>query len=153
PEPGIKAAVRREYQKGDVICTAGEYGSTAFLVLEGTALATIPERGRAAPVAGRTSRSLDFIERMFRRRTRATSVTNQAGVGRLGVGEVSAYASLACETPPPEQLLRPGDLFGIDSCINFYPREATVVAAERCVAIEMLRSVLDTVRDAGTASE
>src|SRR5262249_6781247 len=85
PEPGIKAAVRREYQKRDVICTAGEYGSTAFLVLEGTALATIPERGRAAPVAGRTSRSLDFIERMFRRRTRATSVTSQADVGRLGV--------------------------------------------------------------------
>ena len=31
PEPGIKAAVRREYQPGQVICSAGEYGSTAFL--------------------------------------------------------------------------------------------------------------------------
>ncbi len=36
-EPGIKAVVRREYAAGDVICEAGAYGSTAFLLLEGTA--------------------------------------------------------------------------------------------------------------------
>ncbi|HYC22501.1 MAG TPA: cyclic nucleotide-binding domain-containing protein [Candidatus Bathyarchaeia archaeon] len=153
PEPGIKAAVRREFQKGDVIFTAGDYGSTAFLMLEGTALATIPERAQAVPVAGRTPGSLDFLARMFGRRARPASGANPTDAGRLGIGEVSAYASLACEAPPPEQLLRPGDVFGVDSCINFYPREATVVAAERCVAVEMLRSVLDTVRDAGSASD
>src|SRR5262249_42452427 len=47
PEPGIKAAVRREYRKGEVICRAGEYGSTAFLIIEGTAGAAIPHRSPA----------------------------------------------------------------------------------------------------------
>jgi hypothetical protein len=42
-EPGIKAVVRREYQAGDVICKAGAYGSTAFLILEGTATARVPD--------------------------------------------------------------------------------------------------------------
>src|ERR1700682_3196821 len=46
-EPGIKAAVRREYQAGDVICKAGEYGSTAFLILEGRASAVV-QLGRAS---------------------------------------------------------------------------------------------------------
>src|SRR5258708_12265936 len=32
PEPGIKAAVRREYKAGDVICRAGEYGSSPFFI-------------------------------------------------------------------------------------------------------------------------
>src|SRR5262249_27613694 len=63
-EPGIKAAVRREYRKGDVICTAGQYGSTAFLLLEGTASATIPERARSVAVPGRSGSSRSFLERM-----------------------------------------------------------------------------------------
>src|SRR5258708_10437733 len=51
PEPGIKAAVRRQYQKGDIICKAGEYGSPAFLLLEGTATATLPAHAAAASLA------------------------------------------------------------------------------------------------------
>jgi hypothetical protein len=65
--------VRRDYQKGEVIFTAGDYGSTAFLMLEGTALATIPERAQAVPVAGRTPRSFDFLAHMFGRCARPTS--------------------------------------------------------------------------------
>ena len=41
--PTIKAAVRRQYPAGAVICRAGEYGSTAFLLLEGAATATLGE--------------------------------------------------------------------------------------------------------------
>jgi CRP-like cAMP-binding protein len=47
--------------------------------------------------------------------------------------------------------IQAGELFGIDTCINFYPREATVRADTRCVVLEMLRSVLDTIRGAGDA--
>ena len=42
-------------------------------------------------------------------------------------------------------------MFGVDTCVNFYPREATVRAEERCVVLEMLRAVLDTIRQDGDA--
>lgn len=149
PEPGIKAAVRREYKAGDVICTAGEYGSTAFLLVEGSATAFVPARAEPQGVPGRSPGSLARIKNMFARRTQAIRV---APPERLEVGEVSRYATIVAERQPPPVTLGPGDVFGIDTCINFYPREATVRAEERCVVIEMLRSVLDTIRDAGAAS-
>jgi Fe-S-cluster-containing hydrogenase component 2/CRP-like cAMP-binding protein len=147
-EPGIKAAVRREYQAGEVICTAGEYGSTAFLLLEGSATATLPSTAQPGPIAGRTRSSLARFRDLFTRRRR------RIGAGEptpADFGEVSAYASLSAVRPPAPLRLGPGDVFGVDACINFYPREATVRAEERCVVLEMLRSVLDTLRDAGEA--
>jgi len=149
PEPGIKAAVKREYAPGQLICEAGEYGSTAFVLLEGSATAFVPQRADAKPVPGRTRRSLARVRDMFRRRTLAPRPPEP---GPLQLGEVSRYASVAVDTPPPSVTLVPGDFFGIDTCINFYPREATVRAEERCVVVEMLRSVLDTIRDAGGAA-
>lgn len=147
PEPGIKAAVRREYQKGDLICKAGEYGSTAFLLLEGSATATLPIHVAGALIAGRTSGSLERFRDLFRRRSRHATAPLQPAQ----LGEVSPYASLGATRPPAPRVLEPGDVFGIDACINFYPREATVRAEEPCVVLEMLRSVLDTIRDAGDA--
>ena len=148
-EPWLKAAVWREYEKGDVICEAGSYGSTAFLMVEGTASASLPERAAPQPVAGRTRHSLTRLQRMFGRRTQAARGAPDAAA----VGEVSAYASLSCDRPPLPATLAAGDVFGVDACINFYPREATVRAEEHCVVVEMLRSVLDTIRLAGAAAD
>ena len=148
PEPGIKAAVRREYQSGDLICKAGAYGSTAFLILEGSATASLPEHAEGQPIAGRTRAALARFADLFGRRTQAPRA---APPDQEAFGEISPYASLSADPPPPVTL-GPGDFFGIDSCINFYPREVSVRAAERCVVLEMLRSVLDTIRDAGDAS-
>lgn len=147
-EPGIKAAVKREYQRGDLICKAGAYGSTAFLILEGSATASVPQRAQGVAIAGRTRASLARFADLFGRRRRAEA---KAPAGAEAVGEVSAYATLSADPPPPLRLAA-GDFFGIDSCINFYPREADVRAEERCVVLEMLRSVLDTIRDSGDAS-
>ena len=147
PEPGIKAAVRRTYQKGDVICKAGEYGSTAFVILEGKASAFLPEVAQARGVNGRSRGSLARLKDLFRRRTQ-TPVDDP---GTLEVGEVSPFASISSDRPPAPITLGPGDFFGIDTCMNFYPREFTVRAEEPVVALEMLRSALDTVRDAGEA--
>ncbi|MGH7787822.1 MAG: cyclic nucleotide-binding domain-containing protein, partial [Candidatus Binatia bacterium] len=147
-EPGIKAVVRREYQAGDVICKAGAYGSTAFLILEGTATASVPEQAEGVPIVARTRGALARFADLFGRRTQAQRSTPP---GVEAFGEVSPYASLNADPPPPVTL-GPGDFFGIDACINFYPREVSVRAEERCVVLEMLRSVLDTIRDAGDAS-
>ena len=35
-----------------------------------------------------------------------------------------------------------GDIFGEMTCMSFYPRSATVRAAEDCTVLEMLRNVL-----------
>lgn len=146
-EPGIKAVVRREYAAGEVICEAGAYGSTAFLLLEGTATASLPERIEVPGVAGRTRRSLARLFDGFRRRTRNADENPD----RPQVGEVSRYASLSHDRRLGPLTIQPGELFGIDTCVNFYPREATVRADTRCVVLEMLRSVLDTIRGAGDA--
>jgi Fe-S-cluster-containing hydrogenase component 2/CRP-like cAMP-binding protein len=146
-EPGIKAVVRREYAAGEVICEAGAYGSTAFLLLEGTATASLPERIEVPGIDGRTRRSLARLFDSFRRRTR----TADKNPDRAEIGEISRYASLAHDRRLGPVTIQPGELFGIDTCINFYPREATLRADTRCVVLEMLRSVLDTIRGAGDA--
>ena len=147
-EPGIKAAVRRRYAAGEVICRAGDYGSTAFLLVEGKAVARLPERTEGRAVPGRTRGSFARIRRMFERRTRAAKSVSADAVA---VGEVSRYASADAPRPAGETEIGPGQIFGIDACVNFYPREATVEAREPCVVIEMLRSVVDSIRDAGGA--
>ena len=43
----------------------------------------------------------------------------------------------------PVAELGPGELFGEMTCMNFYPRSATVRAVTDCVMVEMLRNVLD----------
>ncbi|MBI3770235.1 MAG: cyclic nucleotide-binding domain-containing protein [Deltaproteobacteria bacterium] len=147
-EPGIKAAVRREYRPGDTICEAGAFGSTAFLLLEGTATAFVPEQPRPAPIPGRSRRSLLSLKGLFRRRSHSARADKPT---ETDVGEISAYATLARTGAPAPMLLHPGDVFGIDACVNLYPRAMTVQAEEPCVVVEMLRSVLDTIREAGTA--
>jgi Fe-S-cluster-containing hydrogenase component 2/CRP-like cAMP-binding protein len=145
-EPGIKAAVRRVYQPGEIICRAGEYGSTAFLLLEGTATSFVPESASPVPIAGRRTRAMRRLRRLFRRHSRSE---REAAPDDADIGEVSRYASISCDRPPPPRTVRPGEVFGVDTCLNFYPREATVRAEEPCLVIEMLRSVLDSIREAG----
>ena len=145
----IRAAVRREYGEGDVMCTAGEYGSTAFLLIEGSATALVPEQPAATQVRGRTASSLERIARIFRRRGPRVEADAKLDAELVAIGEVSVYATLRNRIVPPPRRLKAGDFFGVDTCINFYPREASVRADAPCVVVEMLRSVLDTVRASG----
>jgi len=145
-EPGIKAIVRREFKAGDIICRAGDYGSTAFLLVEGRATATIPSHTTGSAVPGRTAQSPARWRQMFRRHAK-----RRGDPDAVAVGEVSRFGAVTNDRPPLPMTLVAGDVFGIDTCINFYPREATVHADEACVVVEMLRSVLDTIRDAGAA--
>jgi len=52
-------------------------------------------------------------------------------------------ASVDLNYGDPVAELGPGDLFGEMTCMNFYPRSATVRAESDVVAFEMLRNVLD----------
>jgi CRP-like cAMP-binding protein/Fe-S-cluster-containing hydrogenase component 2 len=54
---------------------------------------------------------------------------------------IDASVDLPYGNPVAE--LVPGDLFGEMTCMNYYPRSATVRAKTDCVMLEMLRNVLD----------
>ena len=67
---GIRSVVRRDYRKGEVICRAGEFGASAFVLVEGSARSFVPGRSTAAAVPGRTESSLRALAELFRRRSR-----------------------------------------------------------------------------------
>src|SRR5271165_1042480 len=131
------AIVKRQFHKGEVICREGEYGSTAFYILEGKAQVAI-----STPIAHVKTQggAHGFFKRL-------TSVLvgreehKRDGEVRDRTIPIDASVDLAYGNPVAE--LGPGDLFGEMTCMNFYPRSATVRAETEVVAYEMLRNVLD----------
>jgi CRP-like cAMP-binding protein/Fe-S-cluster-containing dehydrogenase component len=125
------AVVLRRFRKGEIICRQGEYGSTAFLILEGQAEA--------------------FLEADHNQREEKPSVWQRfAGLFTRSQGDdpprrdsipIDASIDLPMNSRTAE--LGPGDLFGEMSCISHYPRSATVQAVTDCVVLEMLRNVLE----------
>jgi CRP-like cAMP-binding protein/Fe-S-cluster-containing hydrogenase component 2 len=152
-QPG--SVVRRRYKPGDVVCRQGEFGSTAFLIEEG--LCKVFLERRAAVVR--------------------QSAEQRAGGGAAGAASVPPASSHAPDDPhlanpksrlgdmKPETLIRTdsgdlpgrrpiavlgeGELFGEMTCMNFYPRAATVVAETDCTLLELLRNVLDMLKRSG----
>jgi CRP-like cAMP-binding protein len=123
---------------GEIICREGEYGSTAFYIVEGKA--------RSLPVDAHGPRE----DRRRRHRIPEAS-WEAASPGRSrtcaeGENAAARFRStlrwiLPYEQPVAE--LGPGDLFGEMTCMSLYPRSATVRATTDCVMYEMLRNVLD----------
>jgi len=134
------AVVRRHFKKGDIVCREGEYGSTAFYILEGSAqvflstpFAHVKTQGGATGFFSRLTSRLAGRqqERREEEGTRAT---------------IPIDASVDLPYDNPIATLGPGDLFGEMTCMNLYPRSATVRAATDCVMLEMLRNVLDIIQ-------
>ena len=127
------AVVLRRFQAGEIICRQGEYGSTAFFILEGQAQAFLerPDGGRQEPAQpGLWQRFAGSFMRSRRDGTvRRTSIPMDASIDLAMNGRAAE--------------LGPGDLFGEMSSISHYPRSATVRALTDCVVLEMLRNVLD----------
>jgi len=131
------AIVKRRFRKGEVICREGEFGSTAFYIVEGTARVSI-----STPIAH--VKTQGGAKGLFKRLT-STLVgrdeDKREEEARDRTIPIDASVDLSYGNPVAE--LGPGDLFGEMTCMNFYPRSATVVAESDVVAYEMLRNVLD----------
>jgi len=134
------AVVRRHYRKGDIVCREGEYGSTAFYILEGqaevflaTPMAHVKSDSRAVGFLGKLTSRL-----MGRHEERRTEEGQRASI------PIDAPVDLPYDHPVAT--LGPGDLFGEMTCMSLYPRSATVRAATDCVMFEMLRNVLDIIQ-------
>ncbi len=131
------AIVKRRFRKDELICKEGDFGSTAFYILEGkarvsisTPIAHVKTQGGAKGLFKRLTSTLvgrDEDERTEEARDRTIPI--------------DAAVDLSYGNPVAE--LGPGDLFGEMTCMNFYPRSATVRAESDVAAYEMLRNVLD----------
>ena len=131
------AIAKRRFRKGEVICREGEFGSTAFYIVEGRARVSI-----STPIAH--VKTHGGAKGFFKRLT-STLVGRDEDKREDEVRDrtipIDASVDLSYGNPVAE--LGPGDLFGEMTCMNFYPRSATVVAESDVVAYEMLRNVLD----------
>lgn len=134
------AVVRRHYRKGEIVCREGEYGSTAFYIIEGQA-----EVYLATPMAhvNTESHGTGFLGKMTSRLF-GRQQEHRSEEGHRDTIPIDAPVDLPYDHPVAT--LGPGDLFGEMTCISLYPRSATVRAATDCVMFEMLRNVLDIIQ-------
>ncbi len=137
--PGTVA--RRKYRAGEIICTEGEGGTTAFYVVEGDVDISI--RGAEAAPAPKGGLV--------------------AALGRLfGQGKVSGYQAHSATSLVPVDAgvdlqygrrvatLGKGEVFGEMSCLSRAPRSATAVAKTDCVLLEVLRNMYERLQNGKT---
>ena len=135
------AIVKRTFKPGEIICREGQYGSTAFYIISGSADVYID-----APInhvkSDKHEKSRGFlgIVRKFTTRLSGKKDDPRDGESRQGYIPNDGPMDLPMSNPIAE--MRPGDLFGEMSCMSFYPRSATVRAKTECVMYEMLRNML-----------
>ena len=134
------AVVRRHFRQGEIVCREGEYGSTAFYIVEGQA-----EVFLSTPMAHvNTERhGTGFLGKMTSRLF-GRQQEHRSEEGRRETIPIDAPVDLPYDHPVAT--LGPGDLFGEMTCMSLYPRSATVRASTDCVMFEMLRNVLDIIQ-------
>jgi CRP-like cAMP-binding protein/Fe-S-cluster-containing hydrogenase component 2 len=131
------AIVKRRFRAGELICKEGEFGSTAFYILEGRAQVSI-----STPIAH--VKTDGGAKGFFKKLTSSlVSRTEDKRDEERRDRTIPIDASVDLNYGSPVAELGPGDLFGEMTCMNFYPRSATVRAESDVVAYEMLRNVLD----------
>ena len=142
------ATIWRHFKRGDIVCREGEFGSTAFYILEGTArvqlaspIAHVKAQGGPSGFFGRLTSKL--TSRLAARQ----EDRREEEVDRRSI-PIDAPVDLAYDHPVAE--LGPGELFGEMTCMNYYPRSATVRAETDCTMLELLRNVLDVLQKSKT---
>lgn len=124
------AVVRRILNEGDVLCREGEYGSTAFVILSGEFEVFLnTTRGAVRnEAAGGLAGLFGGLQ---------TVVKKFGGKARLAdVGAASLSEDQRIKVSPKDVVI------GEMTCMNRYPRSATVVATEKSEVLEIKRNVL-----------
>jgi CRP-like cAMP-binding protein/Fe-S-cluster-containing dehydrogenase component len=132
------SVVRRRFKAGDIICREGEFGSSAFIIEEGTVEVFLdtPRKHVKARKAGRKG----IFRRVSALLSRSEDRTREEESATRYI-HIDAPVSLDYDRPVAE--LTPKDLiFGEMTCMNHYPRSATVRAKTDVVVLEVLRNVL-----------
>jgi len=131
------AIVERHFKAGDIICREGDFGATAFYILEGTVDVYL-----ATPMAH--VKTQDASEGWMQKlRSFLAPRPVQQGNGHHGRTTIPIDANVDLPLDKPIAQLGAGELFGEMTCMSYYPRSATVRAKTDCTMLEMLRNVLD----------
>jgi CRP-like cAMP-binding protein/Fe-S-cluster-containing hydrogenase component 2 len=140
------AVVRRHFKKGDIICREGDFGATAFILEKGKVEIFIrsplkhvkTRKGKGDKI----NRGLFGLVRSFssvlvgRREDQRPEENNY-------LRYIHIDAPVALNYDNPVDTLSPDDIiFGEMSCMNNYPRSASVRAAEDVTLLEIQRNVL-----------
>lgn len=138
------SVVRRHYKKGDIICREGDFGSTAFLIEQGTVKVFI--QSPMKHVKSRKGKG-DVVNRgwfgLIRRfSTDLVRRTEDKRDEEVSTRFIHIDAPVSLEYDNPVATLGKDDIFGEMTCMSSYPRSATVQAQEDCTVLEMLRNVL-----------
>ncbi len=115
---------------GDVLCREGEYGSTAFIILQGEfEIFLNTTRGAVR------NQSAGGLAGLF---GGLKTVLEKAG-GRAKLADIGA-----AQLDEDQRILRNSDdvILGEMTCMNRYPRSATVVATKPAEVLEIRRNVL-----------
>jgi CRP-like cAMP-binding protein/Fe-S-cluster-containing hydrogenase component 2 len=153
-EFNARSIVRRHFKKGEVICREGEFGSTAFLIEKGSVEVEI--RAPRKHVADKAETGLFGLVRRFTSRLASQAEDPREEKPQpqpqLKKDEkfITIDAPVVLPYSKPNATMGVGDLFGEMTCMSFYPRSATVRAAEDCTLLEMLRNVLYIVQRSPT---
>lgn len=138
-----------ELEKSDIIVREGDYGSSAFLILDGAALVSLkplPDSllGRESTTSG--NKWMDFLTSAWSRSKHAEvrDVDQEnAGQGDVGRRNVDGRAQLFLHDiprviPPDASVeLHAGEIFGELSALTRSPRSATVVANSKMQLLEI----------------
>jgi len=134
------AIVERRYSAGDIICREGEFGATAFYIVEGKA-----EVYLSSPIAHvKTEGSPQGFLSKLRSLLTSREEDHRNEESSRPYIPIDAPVDLPYQNPIAE--LGPGELFGEMTCMSYYPRSATVRAKTDCTMLEMLRNVLDVMQ-------
>ena len=132
---------RHVYQPGDVVCREGEYGSTAFLLIQGRVGVSIgAATEREGPGDGAVKA---FIRSATGWLQGTTGVRASKRLKKHDTVHVDGGRPLTLAGGRWVDEMTPADvIFGIMSCLNHYPRSATIVALETTELFEINKNVL-----------
>jgi CRP-like cAMP-binding protein/succinate dehydrogenase/fumarate reductase-like Fe-S protein/ferredoxin len=134
------AVVQRNFAAGEVICTEGDFGSTAFYVMSGAVEVSI-----TAPISRVRNDAGPFARFARKMKSLLTSDADADRDPAPGL-TIPIDAPVDLSRARPVATLGAGELFGEMTCLSFYPRSATVKAIEPTVVLEILRPVLQILR-------
>jgi CRP-like cAMP-binding protein/Fe-S-cluster-containing dehydrogenase component len=134
------SVVRRQFKAGEIICREGEFGSTAFVIEKGKVEVFLQSPLKHTKGQATGGGLFGLVKRFTSTLVgRGEDTRNEESNGRYI--NVDAPVSLDYSNPIAE--LDESDLiFGEMTCMNNYPRAATVRAKTDVTVLEVLRNVL-----------
>jgi len=130
--------VERQFDAGQIICSQGDSGYTAFYLMEGEVEIFIETGGgrRSSRPVKRRGGLIAAIGRMFGQKN-----FSQQALAYQPASLIPIDASIDLEYGRMAATLGKNEVFGEMSCMNLAPRSATVVTKTPCVMLEMLRNM------------